>query len=96
MRRFITKSEIDALVDQGIDVIEVDDSLTVTDIAREHARQRGVRIVRVEKAAAAADAGTLPPGVLRASVRKAVISRLGVEPPDLDRVIERVLRAEGQ
>jgi hypothetical protein len=45
-RRFITRTDIDALVERGELTLPVDDRTTVTDLAREHAQQRGVRLVR--------------------------------------------------
>jgi hypothetical protein len=88
-RRFITKQDIDTLADAGEHVLEVDDQVTVTDVAREHARDREVRIVARDRAA--------PPGPspddasVRERVRRAVIERLGVEPEQLDAVLDRAL-----
>jgi hypothetical protein len=89
-RRFITKQDIDTLADAGEHVLEVDDRVTVTDVAREHARERGVRIV-------ARDPAT-PPGApaggeaqVRERVRRAVIAELGTEPEQLDAVLDRAL-----
>ena len=44
-RRFITKQDIDECADAGTSTIEIDEHVTVTDLAREHARSRGVRLV---------------------------------------------------
>jgi hypothetical protein len=91
MRRFITKSDVDALADSGVDVLEVDDVVTVTDIAREHARERGVRIVRVPGGPAVNGDGEPTPALVRAAVRRAVIAQLGTEPNNLDAVIDRIM-----
>lgn len=89
-RRFITKQDIDTLADAGERVLEVDDQVTVTDVAREHAREREVRIVARDRAT--------PPGALpsdglsvRERVRRTVIAQLGAEPEQLDAVLDRVL-----
>ncbi len=44
-RRFITARDIDDLLARGEQELTVDDHTTLTDLAREHARDRGVRIV---------------------------------------------------
>jgi hypothetical protein len=90
-RRFITKQDIDACADKGTDVIEIDDRVTVTDAAREHARERGVRLERVAGAVADGPStqGGSPPTA--GAVRAAVIAQLGAAPDDLDAVIRAVL-----
>jgi hypothetical protein len=95
-RRFITKQDIDVAADAGQHVIEVDDRVTVTDVAREHAAARGVRIAPAAGGVAAApvaDGFAPPPGEadVHATVRAEVIARLGSAPEDLDAVIRRVL-----
>jgi hypothetical protein len=89
-RRFITKQDIDTLADAGEQVLEVDDQVTVTDVAREHARERDVRIVARDRATTPA---ALPSGdaSVRERVRRAVIAQLGVEPEQLEAVIDRAL-----
>lgn len=56
MRRFITKQDIDEAADAGRDALDVDDLTTITDLAREHARDRGVRIVETGRGGARAGA----------------------------------------
>jgi hypothetical protein len=101
-RQFITKTEIDRLLDQGGTVLEVDDQTTVTDLAREYAQQRGVTLRRTGGgggAAAGSPSGgpSVAPSVaegedrVRASVRSAVIAQLGEVPPDLDGTIDRII-----
>jgi hypothetical protein len=100
-RRFITKADIDELADRGETTLELDARATITDLAREHAQQRGVRVVRAADAHAPAaathdaPASATEPGSdeVRAAVRSAVIGRLGEVPGGLDAAIDRVLRS---
>lgn len=93
-RRFVTRTDIDAIADAGQTELLVDELTTVTDIAREHARERGVRLV---KQLAPAPPPGRPPATadadddLQASVRAAVVARLGHAPDGLDAVLDRVL-----
>jgi hypothetical protein len=97
-RRFITRIEIDELADRGEELFEYDDRVTITDLAREHARQRGVRLVRrgppspsPAAQAAPASAADHDRDEVRAAVRSAVIGRLGEVPAGLDAAIDRAL-----
>lgn len=96
-RRFVTKSQIDAIADRGESVLEVDDRTTVTDVAREHAMRRGVTIVRSAGATASTApagerrAGAADPEATRSAVRSGVLAALGEMPPGLDDAIDRVL-----
>jgi hypothetical protein len=98
-RRFITARDVDDLADAGATELPVDEQTTVTDVARERARERGVAIVHgatpaPAPASAAGPVPSVPPaerGRVRAEVRAAVIARLGTEPPQLERIIDQVL-----
>jgi len=101
-RRFVTRAEIDRAADAGQEVLEVDGRVTVTDLAREHAMQRGVRVVVTGAPAAGAargesavpDRGAGPDAdaaELAAQVRRAVVAQLGHAPDGLDAVIARVV-----
>jgi hypothetical protein len=102
-RRFITAHDIDELADRGATELPVDDATTVTDVARERARERGLTIVHTDPARGtpAPPGGAVPAvpaadrGRVRAEVRAAVIARLGLEPPQLERIIDRVLDGGG-
>ncbi|MCL3859788.1 hypothetical protein [Actinotalea sp. K2] len=103
-RTFITRAEIDRLADAGELLLEVDSRTTVTDLARERARERGLRIVARDTAGATpgttGSCATEPnvaalPAEQRAEVRAAVVGALGREPDGLDAAIERVLRRRG-
>ncbi len=59
-RRFITKQDIDECADAGTSTLEIDDHVTVTDLAREHARSRGVRLVDTTPPSTHGAAGTGP------------------------------------
>jgi hypothetical protein len=97
-RRFITTREIDQLADEGATELRIDADTTVTDLARERARERGIALTRTDAAGSGAAASTMvapvPPadrGRVRAEVRAAVIAQLGTEPAQLDRIIDQVL-----
>jgi hypothetical protein len=47
---FLTASDIDHHADRGVKEIPIDNNVVLTDIAREQARARGVRLVRVDNA----------------------------------------------
>jgi hypothetical protein len=91
-RTFYTARDIDRFADEGLTELCIDNSIVLTDIARERAHERGLRLVRVP------DAGVTPSPERPASadlherVRAAVIARLGVEPDGLDGIIGSVLR----
>lgn len=92
-RRFVTRTDIDAIADAGQAELLVDELTTVTDIAREHARERGVRLVKQLAPAPppGAPVTTASDDDLQASVRAAVIARLGHTPPGLDAALDHVL-----
>jgi hypothetical protein len=98
-RRFITADDVDRLVDGGTTELRFGDDTTITDIARERARARGLALVRDGEAATATATAPGPTtvvpaadrGRVRAEVRAAVVAQLGSEPPQLERVIDRVL-----
>lgn len=98
-RRFITKSDVARLLEDGGTQLVLTPNCTVTDEAMEYARARGMRIVRGDAEDAASVPAPAPPGAGpaadgsdRDAVRAAVIAKLGARPADLDRVIDRVLR----
>jgi hypothetical protein len=91
-RRFITKQDVDACVAQGTVVIEIDDQVTVTDVARERARECGVSIVHPGSEATQGTNATQPILSLASNVRASVLAELGSAPDGLDEVIHRVLR----
>lgn len=92
-RRFITKDDVDRLVDAGESQLVVDRRTTVTDLAREHAMQSGFTIVEQP---GDTPARTLGGGAseeqVRAEVRSAVIAALGEVPPGLDRAVQKALQ----
>ncbi len=96
-RQFVTKTDIDRIVEEGRTVLEVDATTTVTDLALEHARQRGVTVRQAVPDATPHPTGS-PPAVgtddlprLRGAVRSAVIGRLGEVLPASTRALDRVL-----
>lgn len=49
---FLTARDIDEHADRGVKELPVDDQVVLTDMAREQARARGVKLVRSQNAAA--------------------------------------------
>jgi hypothetical protein len=93
---FLTASDIDHHADRGVKEIPIDDNVVLTDIAREQARARGVRLVRVDNATPSitechtSTADKNEPDVHR-QVRAAVIANLGSTPENLDAIITKIL-----
>lgn len=106
-RTFITKSDIGRMADAGQRTLIIGPDCTITDVAVEYARARGVQIQRGAATVAAADvpvaavpAAAAPsepapsapaPAVDTDAVRAAVAAKLGSSPADLDAVIAKVL-----
>lgn len=93
-KKFLTAREIDEHADCGVKEIEIDDTIVVTDIGQERARDRGVRLVRVQKASKPADHPTTKAEQsqdIKSQVRSAVIARLGGTPENLDAIINKVI-----
>ncbi|WP_300083330.1 hypothetical protein [Propioniciclava sp.] len=98
-RRVLTAETIDDLLAQGQTEVPLGPTDIVTALAREHARDRGVRLVPADEVTPAASSpGPETPGSDAtddaALVRRAVIGVLGREPDGLDAVIARVIRQE--
>lgn len=102
MRTFITKDDIDALLAKGDTELLCSPQVTVTDLAVEYARSRGmtVRRVEVKGSQAAGEVGGVSAGdhqgiapAERDAVRAVVSAKLGTVPPGLDEAIDRVLRS---
>lgn len=91
-KTFITERDVDDMQTRGLSVIDVNDNVVMTDLARERAARYGIRVNRVEQAAPKA---TFSPSVnlavssvhtmasrptlddeLKARVRSAVLARL--------------------
>lgn len=88
-RQFLTKRDMEDLAARGVTRFEIDESMTVTDVGRDRARELGIALVRVAKASPPAQgAGS---DLLHARVRSAVIAHLGGTPENLDAIITRVL-----
>lgn len=96
-RRILTAETIDDLLAQGQTEVPLGPTDIVTALAREHARDRGVRLVPVDEVPPATRTPEAPasdPADDAALVRRAVIGVLGREPGGLDAVIARVIRQE--
>ena len=97
-KRFLTARDIDEHADRGVMEIQIDDNVVITDIGRERARERQVRIVRVPPGTVLPDhppCENTPPDQLRQKVRAAVIAKLGSAPENLDVIINKILEKQG-
>jgi hypothetical protein len=95
-RRILTVTTIDDLLARGETQLELGPADIVTDLAREHARDRGLRLLPAGAGSPSATAPVPPaapadPAPEREAVRRAVIAELGREPEGLDAAIARVL-----
>jgi hypothetical protein len=95
-KTFYTEREIEDLYHRGVTVLDVDDNVVLTDLARDKALSLGIRLTRVgasTKPAPSAAAPSPSQAEIAAKVKAAVIARLGnnVDPALLDAVIARVL-----
>ena len=90
-KTFFTERDILDLLQRGVTSLDVSDDVVLTDLAREKAMQNGMRLVRVQPAAAADQAQA---EVIH-RVKAAVIARLGdqVDAKLLDSVVSRVVNS---
>jgi hypothetical protein len=93
---FLTARDIDYHADRGIKELPVDDNVVLTDIAREQARARGLKLVRKENAVQQITechtcSTNNSEGDLHNQVKAAVIANLGGTPANLDAIITKVL-----
>lgn len=96
-RRILTAETIDELLAQGQTEVPLGPTDIVTALARERARDRGVRLVPAGEVTPATSSPETPESDAAddaALVRRAVIGVLGLEPDGLDAVIARVIRQE--
>ncbi len=93
-KTFYTERDIDDLYARGVMVLDTDDDIVVTDLAREKALKYGMRLVRSGKSTSAAPQQSAPASQdeIVAKVKSAVIARLGkdVDAALLEAVIARV------
>jgi hypothetical protein len=93
-KRFLTARDIDEHANNGIFVIHVCDEVVVTDIGRERARERGVKLERLPPGAMPAphpECNAAPADQIAERVRAAVIAKLGSAPDNLDAIISKVV-----
>lgn len=86
-RRILTTATVDELLAAGTTELRLGPGDIVTALAREYARDKGVRLIPGDTPVAAAGE---PSTATR--IRTAVVNALGYEPDDLDAVIARALR----
>jgi len=93
-KTFYTERDIEDLHRRGVMVVDVDESIVITDLGREKALALGMRLARKGSSSRAAPAALHPsPTELAAKIKAAVIARLGpeVDTALLEAVITRVL-----
>ncbi len=88
-KTFYTERDISDLADRGVTALEVNDDVVLTELARDAARARGVKLVRSAPPAPAADAQA----ELIHRVKAAVLARLGdgVDAAVLDAAVAKVM-----
>lgn len=84
-RQIITIANIDEALGRGESQLVLSESAIVTDAAAEHARDRGLSLVRPGQGGRATGSS------LAEQVRQGVIAKLGSAPQGLDEAISRVL-----
>lgn len=89
-RRVLTKVDIEQLLAAGTTEVVLAPGDIVTAVAREHAQQRGLRLVPAAPAASGTTASGATADVV-AEIRRAVIAAVGREPAGLDAAIARAL-----
>jgi hypothetical protein len=93
-KTFYTERDIQDLADRGVTTLEVNDEVVLTDLAREQAIARGIKLVRANPAHPADD----PQAELIHRVKAAVLARLDgqVESALLDSVVTKVVSSLGE
>lgn len=92
-KTFYTERDIEEMLNRGEMSLVINDDIVLTDLGRELAMKRGMRIVREHDAPAAVDDNVNE--VIR-RVKEAVIARLGDRKVDmavLDAVVTRVVKS---
>lgn len=92
-KTFYTERDIQDLADRGVTTLEINNDVVLTDMAREHALARGIRLVRASASQPADD----PQAELIHRVKAAVLARLDnqVDATLLDQVVTKVVSSLG-
>lgn len=90
-KTFYTERDIQDLADRGVTTLEVNNDVVLTELAREQALARGIRLVRAGAAQPADD----PQAELIHRVKAAVLARLDgqVEATVLEAAVTKVVHA---
>ncbi|MCC7361730.1 MAG: hypothetical protein IT317_19770 [Anaerolineales bacterium] len=88
-KTFYTERDVADLADRGVTTIEISDDVVVTDLGRDMAHNRGVKLVRAKAPAPADD----EQAALIHRVKAAVLARLGeqVDAAVLDAAVNKVV-----
>lgn len=91
-KTFYTERDISDMADRGVTSLEVNDDVVLTEIARDVARARGLRLVRSAPPSPAAD----DQAELIHRVKAAVLARLGdqVDAAVLDAAVVKVMASQ--
>ncbi len=91
-KTFYTERDVIDLVARGLTTLEVNDDVVLTDLARDEALKRGLRLVKSAPPAAPAAADETEALIHR--VKAAVLARLGeqIDAQLLDSVVTRVVK----
>ncbi len=96
---FYTEIDIKKMAEQGIQSLEINDNMALTDLAHETARRLGVKLVCNQGSAPPAQQMRACPAApeLAQRIRNAVTAQMGdqIAPPVLDTIIQRVLTSTG-
>ena len=92
-KTFYTERDIVDLVARGVTSLEVNDDIVLTDLARDEAIKRGLRLVKSASAAAGQPPADDTDELIH-RVKAAVMARLGeqVDATMLDSVVKRVVK----
>ena len=96
-KTFYTERDIANLAQQGVTSLDINDDVVLTDMARDEALKRGIRLARVRPARPEDAAAAVAQAELIHRVKAAVIARLPrgqVDDAVLDAVVTRVVKAQ--
>ena len=91
-RKVITKATVNEMLEAGQREYQLTDSDIVTALGKEHAQERGLRLIPAGSAPAATAAAQAGAEATAAEIRSRIVEALGYEPEGLDGAIRRGLQ----